>query len=160
MTSLLNLTEYFLYRKPMQLWSEMLCRMQQQATRLTAARKKKNSYFFGGFSCVFFNVDIDHTTSFLKPKKIIPLVFSNIMNPEVLTSCFHTSPEVTCTDTVKNGKMWNLQHSSIQILLGAAKYMERQCCKHRLRLILAYVWALQTRVSILASKSLLYSKLL
>lgn len=62
-----------------------------------SSKGKKSSYFLG-FSCAFFNVDIEHKTSFIKQKKVIPPIFSNIMNPEILTSCFHTSAEVTSTD--------------------------------------------------------------
>lgn len=58
----------------------------------------KNLATFLGFSCAFFIVDIEHKISFLKQKKIIPQIFSNIMNPEIMTSCFHTSAEVTSTD--------------------------------------------------------------
>lgn len=75
----------------------MLFKMQQQITRLTAAREKNLATFLG-FSSAFFHVDIEHKTSFLKQKKIIPQVFFNVVNPEIMTSCFHNSAEVTSTD--------------------------------------------------------------
>lgn len=71
--------------------------MQQQITHLTAARETNLATLLG-FSCAFLNVDIEHKTSFLKQKKIVPQIFSNIMNSEIMTSCFRTSAEVTSTD--------------------------------------------------------------